>query len=140
MALIYGALTLNYVCTLYETEYLASRNLAPLTRLAYLRDLNELTGFLEEHCQISRVDHVERRHLEGFLGQLDRQGLSGNYRRRKVAIRSLFAFLEDRGLIPASPARKLLPPERGRHQSRYLTELEYKRLPEAVRHEPRTPR
>ena len=68
-----------------------------------------------------------------------------NYRRRKVAaIRSLFAFLEDRGLIPASPARKLLPPERGRHQSRhqsrYLTELEYKRLPEAVRHEPRTPR
>jgi hypothetical protein len=67
MALIYGALTLNYVCTLYETEYLASRNLAPLTRLAYLRDLNELTGFLEEHCQISRVDHVERRHLEGFL-------------------------------------------------------------------------
>ena len=81
---------------------------------------------------------MEQRHLEGFLGQLDRQGLSGNYRRRKVAaIRSLFAFLEDRGLIPASPARKLFPPERGRHQPRYLTELEYKRLLEAVRHEPR---
>jgi hypothetical protein len=28
------ALTLNYVCTLYETEYLASRNLAPPSGVA----------------------------------------------------------------------------------------------------------
>ena len=131
-------LSLDQAVALYKDEYLASRNLAPLTRLAYLRDLAELASFLHEHQQAILVDEVERRHLEAFLGHLDGRGLSGNYRRRKVAaIRSLFGFLEERGLVSVSPARKLLPPEREHHTPRFLTEREYKQLLDAVRHEPR---
>src|SRR5207253_1401970 len=100
-------LSFDQAASLYKDEYLASRNLAPLTRLAYLRDLAELTAFLQEHSGLASVTEVERRHLEAFLGQLDGQGLSGNYRRRKVAaIRSFFAFLEERGTIPSRPGRK----------------------------------
>src|SRR4051794_26955146 len=107
-------LSLNQAISLYTDEYLASRNLAPLTRLAYLRDLRELATFLGDGGRrVTSIEQVERRHLEAFLGHLDVQGLSGNYRRRKVAaIRSFFAFLEDRVLVPMSPARKLIPPER----------------------------
>jgi site-specific recombinase XerD len=105
---------------------------------AVLASLRDLLTYLRESCQLAHVGHVERRHLEGYLGSLDSRGLSGSYRRRIVAaIRSLFAFLEDRGHVRPDPARKLIPPERERHTPRFLTEGEYKRLLEAVRHEPR---
>jgi site-specific recombinase XerD len=132
------ALALENALSVYETEFLASRNLAPLTRRAYLASLQDLSVFLTDKCDVTTARAVERRHLEAYLGSLDARGLSGNYRRRIVAaLRSFFDFLEDRELITLSPARKLIPPERERGTPRYLTEAEYKRLLEAVRHEPR---
>ncbi len=123
---------------LYEREFLAGRNLAPLTRQAYLRDLHELLADLKTRCGIVTAASVGRAHLEGFLATLDARGLSGAYRRRKVAaLRSFFGFLEERGLVPVSPAQKLIPPARSYHPPRFLTEREYKALLEAVRHEPR---
>src|SRR3954468_17517038 len=130
--------SIEQAIALYKEEYIASRNLAPLTRLAYVRDLGELAIFLQERRRVGRVDRVKWQHLEAFLGHLDSQGLSGNYRRRKVAaIRSFFGFLEERGLIPGNPARKLIPPEREDLKPRFLTAREYKQLLAAVRHKPR---
>src|SRR3954465_6980257 len=92
--------------TLYEKECLRARNLAPLTRKAYLGDLDELVAFLENRSGVRDVSRVRREDLGGFLLELDRRGLCRNYRRRKVAaIRSFFAFLQERGLIAKSPAR-----------------------------------
>jgi site-specific recombinase XerD len=54
-------------------------------------------------------------------------------RARKVAtIRGFFAFLVQEGVLVASPAEKLIPPERERTQPRVLSEPEYKRLLTAV--------
>jgi site-specific recombinase XerD len=76
--------------------------------------------------------------LQGFLVTLDRRGLRGSSRRRTVAtIRSLFRFLVQQGLLAASPAEALLPPEREREARRGLSEAEYKRLMAAVQHEVR---
>jgi site-specific recombinase XerD len=117
----------------YRDEYLTARNLAPLTRRAYLGDVSELIGFLTDQLGLVSVDQVERRHLERFLAQLDRRGLSGVSRARKVAtIRGFFAFFVQEGVLPASPAEKLIPPERERPQPRVLSESEYKRLLAAV--------
>jgi site-specific recombinase XerD len=122
----------------YRDHYLAARNLAPLTRVNYLRDLQGLARWLAAEALIERADQVERRHLEGYLAFLDRRGLKGSSRRRQVAaIRSFFGFLQQHELIPASPAARLIPPERERHQPRVLSEREYKRLLEAVKYDAR---
>lgn len=132
------SLSLENGIALYERKYLTSRNLAPLTRQAYLASLRDLLVYLTGSCQLAYLPQVERRHLEGYLASLDSRGLSGSYRRRIVAaIRSLFGFLEEREHVNVNPARKLIPPERERHTPRFLTEGEYKRLLEAVRYEPR---
>lgn len=131
-------LTHENALSLYEHEYLTSRNLAALTRQAYLASLRDLLAYLTESSQVADVRQVERRHLEGYLASLDSRGLSGSYRRRIVAaIRSLFGFLEERGHVSPNPARKLIPPEREHRTPRFLTEAEYKRLLEAARYEPR---
>ncbi|MGH2530933.1 MAG: tyrosine-type recombinase/integrase [Thermomicrobiales bacterium] len=133
--------TLAEALTLYKVEHLAGRNLAPLTRAAYTRDLEALITWVEQHAAAgipTAIDKIERRHLERYLAHMDSLGLAGSYRRRKVAaIRSFFGFLHEQGFIPRSPAEKLIPPARARYQPRVLTEAEYKRLLDAVRHEVR---
>ena len=119
---------------LYETEFLAARNLAVRSRREYLNDLKDLLVYLTNISGVSDPGQVSRRHLDGYLADLDRRGYSGATRRRKVAsIRSFFAFLQDTGMIQVSPALKLIPPERERMEPRVLSEAEYKRLLEAVR-------
>jgi site-specific recombinase XerD len=126
-------LPLNDALAQYREQFLPSRNFAPLTRDTYIRDIADLIAFLTLQLQLTDAATVERRHLERYLSELDRRGLQGSYRRRKVAaIKSFFTFLQQDGLIPASPAEKLIPPERERHQPRVLTEAEYKRLMLAV--------
>ena len=120
--------------TLYETEFLAARNLAVRSRREYLNDLKDLLVYLTNVAGVTDPAKVSRRHLEGYLAELDRRGYSGATRRRKVAsIRSFFGFLQDAGMIQVSPALKLIPPERERMEPRVLSEAEYKRLLEVVR-------
>lgn len=122
----------------YRDHFLAARNLAPLTRTNYLLDLKDLARWLAEHAQIDDLVRVKRTHLEGYLAHLDQRGLKGSSRRRRVAtLRSFFGFLHAQDLLPASPAERLVPPERERDQPRVLSEAEYKRLLEAVRYDAR---
>ncbi len=106
-------LSLDDALSLYQEQFLVARNLAPRTRVEYTNDLCFLFTFLRDKALLGRPDQVERKHLEGYLAVLDGQGLNGSSLRRKVAsIRSFFAFLEEQGLIPKSPAQKLIPPRR----------------------------
>ena len=126
-------LSLPEALVLYEETYLAARNFAPTTRVKYRSDVADVVRFLGEEWGLFRPDQVERRHLERYLAELDRRGLKGSSRRRKVSsIRSWFAFLEQERIVPLSPATKLIPPEREHYQPRVLTEVEYKRLLAAV--------
>jgi integrase/recombinase XerC len=133
-----SSLTISEAITRYQDEHLTARNLAPLTRLNYASDLKQVARYLTEELGLERIDQVQPRYLQGFLVTLDRRGLRGSSRRRKVAtIRSLFRFLVQQGMLPASPAEELLPPEREREERRVLSESEYKRLMAAVQHEVR---
>src|ERR671939_2203026 len=119
--------SLTTALQLYETEFLAARNLAFRSRREYVNDLKDLLVYLTSVAGVTDPAAVSRRHLDGYLAELDRRGFSGATHRRKVAsIRSYFSFLQDAGVISVSPALKLIPPEREQMQPRVLTEPEYK--------------
>jgi hypothetical protein len=110
----------------YETEHVPARNLAARTRSEYRADLCQAIEFLAGELGLSDVAAVERGHLEAFLAELDRRGLSGSSRRRKLAsLRSFFTYLNDVELIPHNPTSKLTPPARERPERRALSEAEY---------------
>src|SRR5216683_4284483 len=122
----------------YETEHVPARNLAARTRSEYHADLCQAIEFLGGELGLSDVAAVERGHLEAFLAELDRRGLSGSSRRRKLAsLRSFFTYLNDVELIPHNPTSKLTPPARERPERRALSEAEYQQLQLACSHDVR---
>jgi len=122
----------------YKVTYMASRNMAPRTRVEYGRDIGDLVDFLKHQQHIDDPPSIELRHLEHYLAELDRRGLSGSSRRRKTAaIRSFFSFLEGHGYLSQNIATKLRPPSRTEREPRVLSEAEYKRLQDASRFHPR---
>ena len=130
-------LSLDDARTTYEEEHLTRRSFAPRTRREYLTDLTQLCKYLSS-LGVSTVQRVQRSHLEGFLGHLDRQGLTGSTGRRKLAVmRSFFQFLKVSGYRTGNPAEDVIPPPLEVNQPRYLTQREYERLRWAARHEPR---
>ena len=68
------SLSLENGLALYEREYLTIRNLAALTRQAYVASLRDLLAYLTDSCRLTHVGQVERRHLEGYLASLDGRG------------------------------------------------------------------
>lgn len=122
----------------YAATHMAARNMAPRTRVEYRRDISDLLGFLEQDCHLGDPASVERSHLERYLAELDRRGLSGASRRRKAAsIRSFFGFMEGHGYVVSNVASRLPTPEREVKERRVLTEVEYRRLQDACRFHPR---
>src|SRR4051794_18087436 len=97
-------LSLADAIIVYKETHLASRNFAQRTRQEYLTDLGQLAEYLEG-VSVRSIEQVQRRHLEGFLAQLDRLALAGTTRRRKLAaVRSLFQFLQGQGVTTGNPA------------------------------------
>jgi site-specific recombinase XerD len=130
-------LTLETAIRLFETEYMASRNFTPETRVHYKSDLSQLARFLSQQG-IGKPADVRLRHLTGFLAELDRRGYSGVSRRRKTAsLKSFFRFLKVYDLIVHNPAEQLTPPERETKEPRFLTAQEYQALLRACSHHPR---
>ncbi len=133
-----SASTLREALEEYERNYLPARNLAGRTRREYHADLTQAIDFLGGQIGMTAADKVERRHLEAFLAELDRRGLKGSSRRRKMAsLKSFFGHLADAGTIAADPTQKLIPPARERTQPRVLTEGEYQRLQLSCAHDVR---
>ena len=63
------------------------------------------------------------------MAHLDRTGLAGVTRRKKLTIiRAFFAWLKASGLIAANPARAILPPQQEDREPRVLTKEEYEHL------------
>jgi integrase/recombinase XerC len=130
--------TLAEAFAVYQAEFFSARNLSARTRGEYTADLTDLLAYLNTQSGITQTNQLTQRQLEGYLTELDRRGLKGSSRRRKVAsIRSFCTFLVQRGYLAHNPAAELIPPQREYYQPRVLTETEYKRLLEAVRHETR---
>lgn len=122
---------------LFETVYMASRNLAHRTRVEYKTDIAQLSAFLSARG-ITQPSTVNLSHLQQFLAQLDGQGLSGITRRRKTStIKAFFSSLTAQGVIRDNPTLLLVPPEREYKEPRFLTTQEYQALMLSCSHETR---
>jgi site-specific recombinase XerD len=130
-------LSFEQAIELFETVYMASRNLTKRTRVEYKTDVTQLAEFLKTRG-ITKVGEIGLTHLQAFLAHLDAKKLTGVTRRRKTAsIKALFGFLTASDLIRHNPAGELIPPEREYKEPRFLTTQEYRALLRACAHETR---
>jgi site-specific recombinase XerD len=129
--------TLTQALAQFETIGMPARNLAARTRCEYVRDLRDLLSYLEHHG-ITRLAAVRPRELEGYLAELDRRGLQGSTRNRKVhTLKTFFKWLVGQELLLSNPALQLVAPRAIKKEPRYLSEDEYRRLLRACSHHAR---
>jgi len=91
-----------------------------------------------EKLDLKVVRDIELPQLERYLAELDRRGLAGTTRKRKVvSIRSFLSFLYHDEYMSTNLASRIIPPFAEAKSPRYLTKSEYERLLEAASHDPR---
>ncbi len=102
----------------------AERGLAENTLEAYSRDLLRLKAFMAGHG-IHTPARVTHHLLAQWLVRLHKDGLSApSISRHRVAMRQLFKFLVDEGLLEASPAELISAPRIPRRLPGTLNESE----------------
>ncbi|HEY3011339.1 MAG TPA: tyrosine recombinase XerC [Gemmatimonadales bacterium] len=114
-------------------EYLAhlekERDVSPHTVKAYARDLDAFTEFCDRHYGSWSWQTVDRLGLRGFLGELQRRGLSKRSSARALsAVRSLYRFLQEHHGVPNNFARAVRVPKLDKRLPTYLDRAQTQRL------------
>jgi len=123
-----GELSLKKAIEEYRNIYMAYRNFAQRTRVEYVNDLEDLVLFLNR-MGVDKVGKVTLPHLVRYMAELDKRGLAGSTRKRKViSIRSFLGFLYMEGHTTTNIGKQLIPPYVEARKPRYLTTEEYSRL------------
>jgi integrase/recombinase XerC len=107
------------------TEYLIhlekERDVSPHTVKAYGRDLDAFTHFCNRHYGEWGWETVDRLGMRGFLGEMQRQGLSKRSAARALsAVRSLYRFLQEHHGVANGPARGAKVPRLDKRLPTYL--------------------
>jgi integrase/recombinase XerC len=107
------------------TEYLAhlekERDVSPHTVKAYSRDLAAFSEFCDRHYGDWKWTTLDRLGLRGFLGELQRRGLSKRSAARALsAVRSLYRFLQEHHGVPNNIARAARVPKLEKRLPTYL--------------------
>jgi integrase/recombinase XerC len=107
------------------TEYLVhlekERDVSPHTVKAYARDLEAFTEFCDRHYGEWKWTTLDRLGLRGFLGELQRRGLSKRSAARALsAVRSLYRFLQQHHGVPNNIARAARVPKLDKRLPTYL--------------------
>jgi integrase/recombinase XerC len=108
------------------TEFLThldkERGQSPHTVKAYGRDLEAFTEFCDRHYAGAwKWDTVDRLGLRGFLGDLQRRGLSKRSAARALsAVRSLYRYLQENHGVPNNIARAARVPKLDKRLPTYM--------------------
>jgi len=107
------------------SEYLAhlekERDVSPHTVKAYGRDLEAFTEFCDRHYGDWDWKTLDRLGLRGFLGELQRRGLSRRSAARALSsIRSFYRYLQEHHGVPNAVARAARAPKLDRRLPSYL--------------------
>jgi integrase/recombinase XerD len=97
-------------------NYLAvERGLSSNTLDAYFNDLTGLIEFLEDGGGPRRWADVGASDISAFVDDLDERGYARSTRARKIAaLKSMFRFLREEGLVEDNPTEALRSPRSGR--------------------------
>ncbi len=106
------------------------RDVSPRTRVAYERDLRELTAYLQRQLgERFAWDAVDRLLMRGYLGHLTRRGLAKRSVARALSsARSFFRFLHREELVEANPARAVGSPKLDARLPGYLDRAQAQQL------------
>jgi integrase/recombinase XerC len=97
------------------------RDVSPHTVKAYARDLEAFTDFCNRHYGEWSWTTVDRLGLRGFLGEMQRRGLSKRSSARALsAVRSLYRFLQEHHGVPNGVARAAKVPKLDKRLPTYL--------------------
>jgi len=98
------------------------RQVSPNTVKAYRRDLEGFADFLGRHQGgVPRLSEVDRLGVRGFLGEMQRRGLSNRSMARALsAVRTLYRFLQTHHGLENTPVRAARSPRIERHLPGYL--------------------
>src|ERR671920_1911542 len=107
------------------TEYLThlekERDVSPHTVKAYGRDLDAFTEFCDRHYGNWDWKTVDRLGLRGFLGEMQRRGLSKRSAARALsAVRSFYRFLQENHGVLNNIARAAKVPKIDKRLPTYL--------------------
>ncbi len=89
---------------LFLEHLVAERRMSRHTVSAYAGDLRDLADFLVREKGRSSWSHVDRRDVDDYLAACASRTAPRTRARRLASIRSFFRFLEERSLVPSSPA------------------------------------
>jgi integrase/recombinase XerC len=114
-------MTLRVEVTEYLTHLEKERAVSPHTVKAYGRDLEDFTEFCDRHYGEWKWQTVDRLGLRGFLGELQRRGLSKRSAARALsAVRSLYRFLQEHHGVSHNVARAAKMPKLDKRLPTYL--------------------
>src|SRR3954464_5091714 len=107
------------------TEYLMhlekERDVSPHTVKAYGRDLEAFAEFCDRHYGSWKWETVDRVGMRGFLGEMQRRGLSKRSAARALsAVRSLYRFLQEHHGVANGSARGAKVPKLDKRLPTYL--------------------
>ena len=107
----------------YLVHLAKERDVSPNTVKAYARDCAEFVAYLAEQCGGGTWEWgaVDRLMMRGFLGRLNKRGLSKrSVARTLAAIRGFYRYLANTESLESNPARAVGTPKAERYLPAYL--------------------
>ena len=102
--------------SLFHQHLEVERNLSPHTVNAYLRDLRQFEGFLEQTqggvIDAAVLEQVDALLLRRYLATLQKSCQRSSVVRKLSALKTFYRYLERRGIITASPVAAVAAPRR----------------------------
>lgn len=115
----------------YLTHLAKERDVSPNTIKAYARDCSEFVAFLTSYYggESWTWQGVDRLAMRGFLGRLNKRGLSKRSAARALAaVRGFYRYLATNEAVDANPARAVGTPKAERHLPGYLDRTQIDQL------------
>jgi len=115
----------------FLTHLEKERDVSPNTVSAYRRDLHEFSVYLGNYHGAREWNWagVDRLTMRGFLGHLDRRGLSKRTMSRMLsAVRSFYGFLHAEERVESNPARAIGTPKVPKYLPGYLDRTQVEKL------------
>lgn len=118
-------------------DFLKSKKHSSATILAYGKDIDQLTSFLEE-LDKQHVHEITKDDIQAFLGKLSEKGYTPKSLSRKLnSTRTFYRFLKMNEYITDDPSLLVAHPHYELATPRILKPTEYRALRDAARNDPR---